>query len=72
MTHEIDIEKYKIIFSKPTILKSPYYMRRITLDKNIVNNEFIIQEGFQGFVLVEEKNASNDEKVNFYIIYIYI
>jgi hypothetical protein len=43
MTHEIDIENYKIIFSKPTIFKYPYYMRRITLDKNIVNNEFIIQ-----------------------------
>jgi hypothetical protein len=37
-------------------------------DSNKAINEFIIQEGFQGFVLEEKKNASNDEKVNFYKI----
>jgi hypothetical protein len=39
---------------------------KIYKDSNKAINEFIIQEGFQGFVLVEEKNASNDEKVNFF------
>jgi hypothetical protein len=39
---------------------------KIYKDSNKAINEFIIQEGFQGFVLEEKKNASNDEKVNFF------
>lgn len=39
---------------------------KIYKDSNKAINEFIIQEGFQDFVLEEKKNASNDEKVNFF------
>lgn len=35
-------------------------------DSNKAINEFIIQEGFQDFVLKEKKNASNDEKVDYF------